>query len=124
MASLMKLDKIIKYCFSKSEIKVNTQIRDFILDRDNSLVLRDDEYKIDIEQRKSAIEILKMKSLNLSTIEINILPVSSERPEKPDKIKFVALAFVIGTITAFFTAFVRKLWTSVKVRIEEDALSI
>lgn len=110
--------------YSKQIEYLNTQIRDFILDRDNSLVLRDDELKIDIEQRKGVIELLKMKSLNLSTIEINVPPVSSEKPEKPDRMRFVILAFIIGAITAVFTAFMRKLWTSIKVQLEEGALSL
>jgi len=99
---------------------LSTQIRDFILDRDNSLVLREDELGLSIEKSKIMIESLNIQLGNLSTIEINMPPMSSDKPEKPNKLLTVMLAFSFGLVAALVTAFIVEFWLSNKVRIKSQ----
>jgi LPS O-antigen subunit length determinant protein (WzzB/FepE family) len=101
----------------------NAQIRDFSIDRDKLLELRSEKIKIEIEQRKSVIEFLKMKLKNLATIEINFPPSSSAKPVKPDKIKYVVLSLFAGLMMAIFAVLLRRIRTQLKTRIEENSFS-
>jgi len=98
-----------------------TQILDLKLDRDESMVLRNKEAALDIEQQKIDIQVLKSKISNLSIIQIIKAPVRSNQSVKPDKLKIVMLSFIIGIFLAVLLSFLRNFWINNKVRITEKA---
>jgi len=102
---------------------LETQIRSYKLDRDELNSIRDNEIQIDIENSKITIETLKLKLMNLSTIEINILPVSSKKPEKPNKVIVILMGFLLGIVIAIFIAYLRHYISNYQKYFKTGAVS-
>lgn len=105
----------------KDVVANKTLVNEMKIDRDEMLSLSKQEIDIKIENRIIEIDALKMKLHNLATIDIIKPPVSSLKPLKPEKVKLLILALLIGLILSVLVSFLRSFWLHNKSKIMNNA---
>jgi hypothetical protein len=99
---------------------LKTEIRNYILERDQVISLKQKEIDLQIENGIVEIDALKVKLHNLSIINIITPPTSSLKPLKPEKMKIVLLALFVGTTLSILASFLRSFWLHNKSKIMNE----
>jgi uncharacterized protein involved in exopolysaccharide biosynthesis len=89
---------------------VQFQIEDLIMTRDRELALKAAE----LDQE---IQTLKTQSAALSPVEIVQDPFSPKRPVRPEKLRILTIALMVGCFSAFLGAFLMDFWVRNRDRI-------
>ena len=115
------VDKENEYSQEISMIK--KQIQDLMLDRDDSLALRNQEIVLQINNKQEEIESIKAKLSIVTALEIIQHPKSSNSPVKPEKVKIVLMSFFAGLFLSIILSIIiqRKLHLHPKNQLRKTA---
>ena len=96
-------------------------VHEMEIDRDEMLSLSKQEIDVQIENGMIEIKALKVNLNNLAIIDIIKTPISSLRSEKPEKMKWIILSFLVGLILSVLISFLRNFWLHNKSKIMDSA---